>query len=274
MTSIPSFPLNHGSAIPALGLGVYQAREGPEVESAVRTALDCGYRLVDTAAFYGNERGVGRAIRQSGLDRAEVFVTSKVWNRDQGYASTLRAFSDSLARLDLGYLDLYLVHWPVKGKFRATWRALEEIYRSGRARAIGVSNFKEHHLNDLLAEATVTPALNQVELHPRLQQFALREFCTARGIVVQAWRPILQGQVNGIPELQAIGERYGKSGVQVTLRWMLQSGISTIPKSTNPARIAHNADVLDFALSEAELRAIAALDKGRRVGPDPDFIDF
>jgi diketogulonate reductase-like aldo/keto reductase len=260
--------------MPLLGLGVYKAADGNEVESAVLRAFECGYRLVDTASLYGNETGVGNAIRRSGLQRDEIFLTTKVWNSDQGYSRTLEAFSASLARLGTEYVDLYLIHWPVQGKFIDTWRALEEIQASGRARAIGVSNFKVHHLRELFEVSDIVPAVNQVELHPRLQQPELREFCRSHGILVQAWRPILQGQVNTIPELAEIGERYGKSGVQVTLRWMLQEGIATIPKSTNPVRIAHNADVLDFSLTDAELATIASLNEDSRVGPDPDFVDF
>ena len=272
--SIPSFELNNGTSIPMLGLGVYKAGEGEEVESAVRTALAQGYRLIDTASLYGNETGVGNAVRASGIPREEIFITTKVWNSDQGYARTLEAFEESMNRLQCDYVDLYLVHWPVKGKFTETWQAMEELYRSGRAKAIGVSNFKIHHLEELFASAKVKPVLNQVELHPQLQQPELRAFSKRHGILVQAWRPILQGKVNDIPELRALGEKYGKTGVQITLRWMIQEEIATIPKSTNPKRIAHNADIFDFELNKAELEMIAGLNLDQRVGPDPDHIDF
>lgn len=264
--------LNNGLEMPRLGLGVFQAGPGPEVEDAVRWALEAGYRLIDTASVYGNEAGVGRAIRASGLPREEVFLTTKVWNDDQGYDATLAAFEASLDRLAMDAVDLYLVHWPVGGTWPDTWRALETIYRQGRARAIGVSNFLVHHLEPLLEMAEVRPTVNQVEFHPRLQQPDLVAFCQQNEIVVEAWRPIMMGRVLEIPALVEIGEAHGKNAVQVTLRWMLQREAVAIPKSVHQARIEANADLFDFALSDEEMARIERLDRGERLGIHPDEI--
>lgn len=266
--------LNNGVTMPWFGLGVWRAQSGLETKQAVEWALARGYRHIDTASIYGNEQDVGEGLRASGVPREEVFVTTKVWNTDQGYDNTLRAFDASLARLGLDYVDLYLVHWPVKGKFKDTWGALERLYAQQRARAIGVSNFLEHHLEDLLGMANVIPAVNQVEFHPRLQQPGLQRCCREHGIQLEAWAPIMKGRVNDIPELQEIAARHGKTPVQVTLRWELQRGIVTIPKSVHQERIDSNANVYDFLLDEADLARIDALDTGERVGPHPDHIDF
>ncbi|NTW28174.1 MAG: aldo/keto reductase [Coriobacteriia bacterium] len=259
-----------GVAMPRLGLGTYKVDEGPDVEGEVRYGLSLGYRLIDTAAMYGNERGVASAIRESGLRREEVFVTTKVWNSDQGYERTLAAFDASLERLGFDYVDLYLVHWPDTRFMHGTWRAMEEIAASGRARAIGVCNFSARHLDELLTRATIAPAVNQVEFHPRLQQPELQAFCREHGIQIQAWAPIMRGRVNDIPELVEVGARHAKTPAQVSIRWILQSGIVTIPKSVHRPRIAENCDVYDFALTSDEMDTIIRLNKEQRIGPDPD----
>jgi diketogulonate reductase-like aldo/keto reductase len=267
--------LNNGVKMPWLGLGVWKVAEGEEVERTVKAALHVGYRSIDTAAIYGNEEGVGRAIKESGVPREELFITTKVWNSAQGYDSTLNAFEESRRKLGLDYLDLYLVHWPVQGKYKDTWKALEKLYRDGVVKAIGVSNFHVHHLEDLLTEAEIVPAVNQVEYHPRLAQRELLQFCRDKGIQLEAWSPLMQGgELLTHPTILEIGRKYGKSAAQVILRWDLQNGVVTIPKSTNEARIAENADLFDFELSADDMAAIDALNEDRRVGPDPDNFDF
>ena len=262
--------LSNGVAIPLLGLGTYKAAQGFEVESEVTAALEIGYRGIDTARIYGNEDGVGRAIAASSIPRDQLFVATKVWNDDQGYESTLAAFDGSMRRLGLDVLDLYLVHWPQPALTRDTWRAMEELYASGRVRAIGVCNHLVHHLEEMRHFAAVMPMVDQVEHHPGLQQPALREWCAANGIVLQAWAPVMRGRVFDIPELVAIGERHGKSPAQVSIRWILQHDVVTIPKSVHVERLRENADVFDFALSDEEMRVIDGLDRGERIGPDPD----
>jgi methylglyoxal/glyoxal reductase len=259
-----------GVAMNRLGLGTYRADEGPDVENEIRYGLSIGYRTLDTAALYGNEDSVGSIVRQSGLSRGDVFVTTKLWNTEQGYDSALRAFDMSLQRLGFDYVDLYLVHWPVQGKMRDTWSAMEEILASGRAKAIGVCNFLEHHLKVLATFARVMPALNQFEHHPRLQQPDLVAYCLEHGITVQAWAPIMRGRVLLIPELVKIAQTHGKTPAQVSIRWILQRGLTTIPKSIHEHRIAENADVYDFELSDAEMAIIESLDRGERIGPNPD----
>jgi diketogulonate reductase-like aldo/keto reductase len=259
-----------GVAINRLGLGTYRADEGPDVENEIRYGLSIGYRTLDTAALYGNEDSVGSIVRESGVPRGDVFVTTKLWNTEQGYDSTLRAFDLSLQRLGFDYVDLYLVHWPVQGKMRDTWSAMEEILASGRAKAIGVCNFLEHHLKILATFARVMPALNQFEHHPRLQQPDLVAYCFEHGIAVQAWAPIMRGRVLLIPELVQIAQAHSKTPAQVSIRWILQRGLTTIPKSIHEHRIAENADVYDFELSDAEMAIIESLDRGERIGPNPD----
>jgi len=266
--------LSNGVKMPLFGLGVFLAKEGHEVENAVRCALELGYVHIDTAAIYGNERGVGKAVRESGIPRNEVFITSKVWNSDQGYQSTLKAFDISLDKLGTDYIDLYLIHWPKGDLSIETWKAMEEIYASGKAKAIGVSNFLVHHLQDLLPTCKITPMVNQFEFHPYLQQPSLQKYCSKHAIQVEAWSPIMKGKVNEIPVLQALGAKYGKTPVQVTLRWEIQKGIVTIPKSTKPERILSNADIFDFELTEEDMAKIDRLDKNRRIGADPDNFDF
>lgn len=253
-----------------LGLGTYRAPEGPEVEHEVEYALSIGYRLVDTAALYGNEHSVGTMLNASGIPREELFVTTKVWNTEQGYARTHAAFDKSLAALDIGYVDLYLTHWPNPSLMADTWRAMEEIVESGRCRAIGVCNHLTHHLRQLLSTARIPPAINQFEFHPRLQQPEVVSYCRAQGITIQAWAPVMRGRVNLIPELVAIAQRHDKTPAQVSIRWILQQGITTIPKSVHSQRIAENAAVYDFELSAEEMATIAGLDAGQRIGPDPD----
>jgi methylglyoxal/glyoxal reductase len=261
-----------GVAMSRLGLGTYKAAEGPDVEGEVGYGLEIGYRHIDTAALYGNERGVGRALRASGLARGEYTVATKVWNSDQGFENTLRAFDDSLSRLGLEYVDLYLIHWPQPRFTRDTWRAMEEIHGSGCAKAIGVCNFLVHHLEELLLFANVPPALDQVEHHVRLQQPDLREYCAGAGITLQAWAPLMRGRVADIPELAAIAERHDKTAAQVAIRWMLQHGVTTIPKSVHRERVAENADVYDFELSPDEMASLDSLDRGERIGGHPDHV--
>lgn len=266
--------LNNGVRMPALGLGTWQAEQGSQTEQAILDAFEVGYRHIDTAKIYKNEESVGKAFRVSGLPREEVFITSKVWNDDQRTGSVARALEDSLARLGMDYVDLYLVHWPVVGKFVNTWRVLEDLARQGKARAIGVSNFMEVHLDELANESRVTPAVNQIEWHPWLQSRSLVERCRRDGIVVEAWAPIMKGKVNDVPEIVEIAKRHQKSPAQVTLRWGLQQRVVMIPKSTRQERIEENADLYDFELSPDEIGAINALDRGQRLGPDPMHIAF
>ena len=259
-----------GVHMPRLGLGTYKSSEGADVEGEVRYGLSIGYRLIDTAALYGNEESIGRVVRESGIARDELFITTKLWNSDQGYAPALAALERSLTRLDMGYVDLYLVHWPWPERMRDTWAAMEEILGSGRARAIGVCNHHPHHLEELAKSAATMPAVNQCEFHPRLQQPALQAACRERGITLQAWAPIMRGRVNLIPELVGIASRHEKTPAQITIRWILQKGVVTIPKSIHERRIAENCDVYDFELSPDEMAVIDALDDGTRIGPEPD----
>ena len=268
-----SATLHNGVEIPWLGFGTFQLT-GATAERAVTWALDVGYRSVDTAAVYHNEVEVGAAIRNSGVAREEIFLTTKVWNTDQGYDATMSAFEASLERLGTDYADLYLVHWPVEGMFGETWRALEELHSTGRARAIGVSNFLVHHLEELLKGAHVVPMVNQVEFHPRLQQPKLQAFCRDHGIRLEAWRPIMKGGVLDIPELVEIGQGVGKSAVQVTLRWMIQKGVVAIPRSSQREHVEANADIFDFELTPEQMGLIDDLDRDMRTGEDPDNFDF
>jgi diketogulonate reductase-like aldo/keto reductase len=266
--------LNNGVEMPWLGLGVFRAEDGKEVENAVVAALKHGYRSIDTASVYQNEQGVGTGIKNSGVPREEVFLTSKVWNSDQGYKTTMKAFEESLDRLQTDYLDLYLIHWP-KGKLSLeTWKALEELYEKGLIRAIGVSNFLEHHLKDLLAGCNVVPAVNQIEFHPELIQPQLLEYCKEKGIQPEAWSPIMKGKVLNIPVLQALAAKYQKTPVQIVLRWDIQKGVVTIPKSVKPERIVANADIFDFEITDEDMAKIDRLDKNGRIGFHPDEVPF
>ncbi|MDD3366146.1 MAG: aldo/keto reductase [Sphaerochaetaceae bacterium] len=265
--------LNNGVAMPCMGLGVFKVGDGSPVINAVTSALRYGYRSIDTAAVYGNEVGVGQALKKSDLDRESVFITSKVWNEDQGYESTLQAFETSLKKLDVEYLDLYLIHWPVAGKYLDTWRAMGELYKQKKVRAIGVSNFHIHHLKDILAASDIVPAVNQIELHPLLNQKKIRDFCQLNNIVVEAYSPLMKGNLN-LPVLVDIAERYKKTPAQVVLRWNVQHGIVTIPKSVHDYRIRENSQIFDFSLSDEEMAEIDALNQDKRFSSNPDSYDF
>ena len=272
MTQGPTVTLNNGVEMPQLGFGVFLV-PADEVVEPVRSALDAGYRLIDTATLYGNEEGVGQAIAESGVPRDEVFVTTKVWNSDQGYDRTLRAFDHSVKQLGLDVLDLYLIHWPTPERdlYADTWRALERIYADGRVRAIGVSNFTVAHLDRIASEGTVTPAVNQIELHPGFPQDELRAAHRRHGIVTEAWSPL--GRGHGLldrPEVLAIAKAHDRTPAQVVLRWHLQLDIVVIPKSVHAERIRENAAVFDFELTDDEMAALSALDGPGRVGPDPE----
>lgn len=270
---VPLITLNNEVQIPQFGLGVWQAKEGGEVELAVKTALDAGYRLIDTAAIYGNEVGVGMAVKGSGLPREDLFITTKLWNDSQGYDSTLRAFDESLAKLGTDYIDLYLIHWPMprNGTFIESWQAMERLYQDKRVRAIGVSNFKPEHLRKLLEAANIVPAVNQIELHPKLQQLETREFCEQQGIRVESYSPIMRGsELLDDPVLVSLADKYQKTPAQVVLRWHIESGLIVIPKSVTPARIQENIAIFDFELDDEDMAAIASMNEERRIGIDPD----
>lgn len=274
MSTIPTITLNNGVRMPQLGFGVFQVPD-EQTTAAVRTAIDAGYRSIDTAVIYGNESGVGRAVAESGVAREELFLTSKLWNSDQGYDSTLRAYDATVARLGVDHLDLYLIHWPspARALFVDSWRALESLYRDGRVRAIGVSNFQPSHLDILTAAASIAPAINQIELHPALRNRAVEDANARLGIVTEAWSPLAQGAILAeSPVLQA-SARHGKTPAQVVLRWHLQQGRVVIPKSVTPARIAENLGVFDFDLGADEIHAIDALDREGRTGPHPDTFE-
>ncbi|MBV2364659.1 aldo/keto reductase [Streptomonospora nanhaiensis] len=274
MSTVPEVTLNNGVRIPQLGFGVWQVDSG-DVVDVVRTAIETGYRSIDTAAAYGNEEGVGEAIRRSGVPREEIFVTSKLWNTDQGYDSTLRAFDATVRRLGLEVLDLYLIHWPMPARdtYVDSWKAMERLYAEGRVRAIGVSNFHADHLTRVLQEGGIVPTVNQIELHPRLTQERLREFDRQHDIATEAWSPLGQGNVLSDPTIGKIAEAYGKTPAQVILRWHLQIGNIVIPKSVTPERIRSNFDVFDFQLSSGDVDTISGLNTGERFGPDPDTLN-
>jgi methylglyoxal/glyoxal reductase len=261
--------LSNGVEMPRFGLGVYQTKVGEETENAVRWALEAGYPAIDTAALYRNEAEVGKIVRSGIVPRDEVFVTSKVWVDDLSYDGAKAAFNDSLEKLGFDYVDLYLIHWPFND-WQGAWRALEDAYKDGRARAIGVSNFMQHHLTELMNLAEIKPMVNQYECHPRLQQPDLLKFCHDNDIHVTAWAPIMKGRVLDMPEIVNIGEKHGKPAVHVTLRWLLQLGVIVIPKSARQERIQTNADVFDFELTDEEMQIMATLNTGERTGPHPD----
>ncbi|HET9383279.1 MAG TPA: aldo/keto reductase [Streptomyces sp.] len=275
-SKVPSITLNNGVEMPQLGYGVWQVPDD-EAETAVAAALEAGYRSIDTAAIYGNEEGTGRAVAASGIPREELFVTTKLWNSDQGYETTLRAFDTSMDKLGLEYLDLYLIHWPLpsRGRYTDTYKAFEKLHADGRIRAIGVSNFLPEHLERLTAETSVVPAVNQIELHPHLQQHASREYHARHGIATEAWSPLGQGKgLLEVPAVVAVAQKHNHTPAQVVLRWHLQTGNIVIPKSVTPSRIRENIAVFDFRLDDEDLGAIGALNEDRRLGPDPARFDM
>ncbi|MED4531124.1 aldo/keto reductase [Metabacillus fastidiosus] len=266
--------LHNGVKMPWFGLGVYKVEDGQEVINSVKSAIKAGYRSIDTAAIYKNEEGVGQVVKEAGIPREQLFITSKVWNSDQGYESTIAAFHESLKKLDLDYLDLYLIHWPVKETYKETWKAMETLYKEGKVKAIGVSNFHVHHLEDLMEEAEIIPMVNQVEYHPRLTQKDLLSFCQNNNIQLEAWSPLARGRFFDNPILVELSQKYEKTAAQIILRWDLQTGVVTIPKSVHEHRIIENANIFDFELSDEDITKIDSLNQNERVGSDPDNFHF
>jgi len=262
--------LANGVKMPLLGLGTYKSVDPTEVRVSVESALEAGYRSIDTASMYENESVIGEVLRESAVPREELFIATKVWNDEQGYFATLDAFDRSTERLGLDYLDLYLVHWPMAAMYGETWRAMQKLYAEGRVRAIGVCNFLPAHLEALAHVGGVGPMVDQVEFHPRLQQQELKEYCREQGIVVEAWAPVMRGRVAEIPEILEIARTHGVTPFQVTLRWVIQQGIVAIPKSVHPDRVRENADLYAFDLSAEEMDIMGSLDDGVRVGRHPD----
>ncbi len=266
--------LNNGVKMPWLGLGVFTVKNGPETENSVLAALEAGYRSIDTAAAYGNETSVGKAMRDSGIPRQDIFVTTKVWNSDQGYERTLKAFEKSRKRLKLDTIDLYLIHWPVKGRYVDTWKALEKLYQDGAVRAIGLSNFLVHHLKDILAICTVRPALDQVEFHPELRQEALHRFCQENQVQLEAWAPLGRGRTLANSTIADLAGKYQKTPAQILIRWDLQHEVVSIPKSIHRERIHENCQVFDFEIAPEDMQRIDRLDENHRFGADPDNFNF
>lgn len=274
MNLIDCTTLNNGVQMPWLGFGVFQMEPGEETERSVKTALRAGYRSLDTASIYGNEASVGKAIQESGLRRADLFITTKVWNSDLGHESTLKAFDRSLKKLQMDYLDLYLIHWPVVDRYLEAWRAMEKLYADGVVRAIGLSNFLVHHIEDILEVCEVRPSVNQIEFHPLLRQKSLHDFCIENQIQLEAWAPLIQGEGLRHPTIVELSKKYRKTPAQILIRWDLQHEVVTIPKSSTPSRIVDNVNVFDFAISAEDMGLIDALDENRRIGPDPDNFDL
>lgn len=270
--------LNNGVKMPWLGLGVFRVEDSPNLVDAVKAAIKNGYRSIDGAAIYDNEvsmgKGIAEGIKAAGISREDLFITSKVWNADLGYESTIKAYETSLKKLGLDYLDLYLIHWPVEGKYKDAWRALEYLYKQGRVKAIGVSNFQVHHLENLMKDAEIKPMINQIEFHPRLTQGKVRAFCKENDIQVEAWSPLMVGKLLDNEILKEIAHNHNKSIAQIILRWDIQNGVITIPKSTNEGRIIENSQIFDFELTNEETEKINSLNQDLRVGPDPDNFDF
>jgi len=268
--------LNNGIEMPSVGLGVFRIEDNKEAERVVKTALSVGYRHIDTAMYYHNEEAVGKAIKESGIPREDIFVTTKMWNADQRSGKVKEAFEASLKRLDMDYIDLYLIHWPVESKFVETWKRFEEIYHTGKVKAIGVSNFKQHHLELLLNETDVIPAVNQIELHPYLIQESELVFCKRMGIQPEAWSQFAANQTGLFDEkiITGLSEKYSKSPAQIILRWDYQRGVVTIPKSANEKRMKENLEIFDFSLTDDEIKSINSLNKNMRIGPNPDHVDF
>lgn len=268
-----SFELRNGVKMPVLGFGTFKVEDGNVTVQAVKDALNVGYRHIDCAAIYNNEVSVGQALKESNVKREDIFITSKVWNSEQGYEKTLKAFEKTITDLGVDYLDLYLIHWP-KSLNKETWKALEHLYKEGKVKAIGVSNFKEHHLKEIMEDAEIMPMVNQVEFHPQLQQPELLKFCKENNIQVEAWGPLMQGKVFEIALLKDLAAKYNRTVSQLVLRWEIQMGVVTIPKSIKIARIEENSKVFDFTISDEDMLKISELNTGERIGPDPDNITF
>ncbi len=267
--------MGNGIKMPYLGLGVYDCKDGEEVFNSVTWALEAGYRHIDTATLYKNETGVGEAVRAFNIAREEIFVVSKVWNTDQGYEETLKAFETSMGKLKLDYLDLYLIHYPVKGKFPDTWKALERLYREERVRAIGISNFPERHIRELLKTAEIVPMVNQMEFHPYIIQQGLIDYCRELNIQYEGWSPFMRGRIFEIDLFRALSQKYQKSIAQIALRWSLQKGVIAIPKSSRKDRIISNADIFDFEISMDDMNHIDKLDRNQAVvGLHPDSFEL
>lgn len=274
--------LANGVEIPCLGYGTWKTPAGYICKTGIKTALECGYKLIDTATVYGNEHSIGEAIAESGVNREDLFITTKVWNTDQGYDNTLKAFDLSMEKLRLDYLDLYLIHWPIaldyknrwQTTIKETWQAIEKLYKEGRVRAIGVSNFLERHLNYLMSVAEIKPMVDQIELHVGYIQSETVEFCQKNNIIIEAWSPVCKGKAFELSEVKQISERTGKTGAQVLIRWCLQRGFIPLPKSITPERIIENAKVFDFELTSDEMELLNAVDKIGRLGSHPDFCTF
>ena len=266
--------LHNGTEIPILGLGTYSADGGRTTAETVKAALELGYRSIDTASFYNNEKEVGEGIKESAVYRGDIFVTTKLWNDDHGYDKALKAFEASLQRLDLNYVDLYLIHWPGKDKYVETWKALERLYDEGLVKAIGVSNFKEHHLKTLMSTSNEKPVVNQIELHPRLTSESLREYCKRMDIKVEAWSPLANGRLLNEPTINYIAKKHGRTPAQIILRWHIQNDIIIIPKTSSKKRLVENASIFDFRLSMEEMNLIDSLNMNERIGQDPDKLLF
>ena len=260
--------------MPYLGLGVFQAKDGEETYNAVKWAIEVGYKHIDTAAIYGNEASVGKAIKDSGIARSELFVTTKLWNEDMRQDNQLKAIDQSLKLLGLDYVDLYLIHWPVKGKYIESWKKMEQIYKSGKARAVGISNFNIHHIEDILAVSDLKPVINQCECSPEFTQIELVDYCKQKGIQFEPWSPLGQGNTLKNPKIIAIAQKYGKTPAQIILRWGFQRGFVNIPKSVTKSRIEENTKIFDFELTDADFKEVFTVNKDKRYGADPETFDF
>ena len=271
-----TYALNDGHKMQRFGLGVYLVNDGSEIENSIRWAFEAGYRLIDTAWFYQNEVGVGKAVRESGLPRKDVFITTKLWNSDHGYDSGLRACEKSLKNLNTDYIDLYLIHWPGlnQQKRLQTWEAMLKLKEQQKVLSVGVSNFEPYHIDELIAEFGVAPAANQIELHPLLSQLELRKYCAEKNIAITCWGPLFHGHLKEVPEVNAVGDKYGKTGAQAVLRWHLQNNLCIIPKSVKKHRIIENADIFDFELSQEDMTLIDNINQNKRFGAHPDKLDF
>ncbi|MHA7944942.1 aldo/keto reductase [Formosa sp. 3Alg 14/1] len=269
-----SVTLSNDIKMPYLGLGVYKTKNGEEVYNAVKHALDTGYKHIDTAAAYFNEEGVGKAIKEHQISRKDIFISTKVWNSDQGYDSTIKAFNNSLKKLDMEYIDLYLQHWPVKGKFKDTWRAMETLYEQGKIKAIGVCNFLQFQLEDLMESSNIKPMVNQVEFHPFLTQESLQKFCKNEEIQYQSWFPLMHGEAFKIEIFQELADKYHRTIAQILLRWNLQKDIIIIPKSKSKMHIIENSQLFDFEISEEDMFLLDSLNRDLRMGPDPANFNF